>query len=96
MLYKKIRHLIQYFEFKAGPSNFNSTLSYSYQDNQMPYMQPVSPLLHENSFDDQNEGRSTAEIIANQSQDYVDEKLAEYQATIFQLQGSPLCVCVEA
>lgn len=32
-------------------------------------------------------GPSTAEIIANQSQDYVDEKLAEYQATIYLLQG---------
>lgn len=31
-------------------------------------------------------GPSTAEIIANQSQDYVDEKLAEYQATIHLLQ----------
>ncbi|XP_062549338.1 muscle-specific protein 300 kDa isoform X2 [Armigeres subalbatus] len=31
-------------------------------------------------------GPSTAEIIANQSQDYVDEKLAEYQATIYLLQ----------
>ena len=30
---------------------------------------------------------STADIIAQQSQDYVDEKLAEYQATIFYLQG---------
>jgi hypothetical protein len=32
-------------------------------------------------------GLSTAAIIASQSQDYVDEKLAEYQATIHQLQG---------
>lgn len=32
-------------------------------------------------------GPTTAEIIANQSQDYVDEKLAEYQATIHLLQG---------
>lgn len=37
---------------------------------------------------DQNESRpSTADIIAQQSQDYVDEKLAEYQATISLLQG---------
>lgn len=34
------------------------------------------------------DGRSTAEIIASQSQDYVDEKLAEYQATIYMLQGT--------
>lgn len=33
------------------------------------------------------DGRSTADIIASQSQDYVDEKLAEYQATIYMLQG---------
>ena len=37
--------------------------------------------------DDDDSGPSTAEIIASQSQDYVDEKLAEYQATIHQLQG---------
>ncbi|XP_070067953.1 muscle-specific protein 300 kDa isoform X15 [Drosophila takahashii] len=38
-------------------------------------------------YDDEEEfGPSTAEIIANQSQDYVDEKLAEYQMTILQLQ----------
>lgn len=37
--------------------------------------------------DDENDGPSTAEIIANQSQDYIDEKLAEYQMTIYQLQG---------
>ncbi|XP_026844096.1 leucine-rich repeat extensin-like protein 3 [Drosophila persimilis] len=39
-------------------------------------------------YDDEEEfGPSTAEIIANQSQDYVDEKLAEYQMTILQLQA---------
>lgn len=37
---------------------------------------------------DEDESRpSTADIIAQQSQDYVDEKLAEYQATISLLQG---------
>lgn len=34
------------------------------------------------------DGRATADIIAAQSQDYVDEKLAEYQATIYHLQGN--------
>jgi len=34
-----------------------------------------------------SDGRATADIIAAQSQDYVDEKLAEYQATIYHLQG---------
>lgn len=57
------------------------------------YMEPLSSILHESSYNDQNDGRSTAEIIANQSQDYVDEKLAEYQATIFQLQGTAV-VCM--
>jgi hypothetical protein len=32
-------------------------------------------------------GETTADLIASQSQDYVDEKLAEYQATIHQLQS---------
>ena len=38
--------------------------------------------------DDGSEGLTTAEIIASQSQDYIDEKLAEYQATIQYLQGN--------
>lgn len=47
---------------------------------------PPSPrLVYEHPED--HDGPSTADIIANQSQDYVDEKLAEYQATIQQLQG---------
>lgn len=38
--------------------------------------------------DEEDRGPSTAEIIAQQSQEgYVDEKLAEYQATIQLLQG---------
>ncbi|GAB0095246.1 hypothetical protein DMENIID0001_106040 [Sergentomyia squamirostris] len=36
--------------------------------------------------DEEDQGPTTAEIIANQSQDYVDEKLAQYQTTILQLQ----------
>ena len=40
-------------------------------------------------YDDAGErGPTTRDIIDNQSQDYVDEKLAEYQATIQQLQGN--------
>lgn len=46
--------------------------------------QPKSYIIYD---DDEDQGPSTAEIIANQSQDYVDEKLAEYQMTIMQLQG---------
>lgn len=45
------------------------------------------PLPHNYDPDDEESGPSTAEIIANQSQDYIDEKLAEYQMTIYQLQG---------
>lgn len=44
------------------------------------------PLEH-SQMEEESSGPSTAEIIANQSQDYVDEKLAEYQATIQQLQS---------
>uniref|UniRef100_A0A182F4F7 Uncharacterized protein n=1 Tax=Anopheles albimanus TaxID=7167 RepID=A0A182F4F7_ANOAL len=39
-------------------------------------------------------GPSTADIIAAQSQDYVDEKLAEYQATIMLLQDIVLAVVI--
>lgn len=46
--------------------------------------------LDPNQGDEEVTGPSTAEIIASQSQDYVDEKLAEYQATIQQLQGEYL------
>ncbi|GBO98741.1 hypothetical protein EVAR_238_1 [Eumeta japonica] len=46
---------------------------------------PPRPMIYE---EDEERGPSTAEIIANQSQEgYVDEKLAEYQATIQLLQG---------
>ena len=37
--------------------------------------------------DDSLSDMSTAEVIANQSQDYIDERLAEYQATILSLAG---------
>ncbi|XP_044734627.1 nesprin-1 [Chrysoperla carnea] len=46
---------------------------------------PRPPPLHIDG-DEPQDGMSTADIIANQSQDYIDEKLAEYQATIQQLQ----------
>lgn len=45
------------------------------------------PLPKNYEPDEEETGPSTAEIIANQSQDYIDEKLAEYQATIYLLQG---------
>ncbi|KAK9507408.1 hypothetical protein O3M35_007269 [Rhynocoris fuscipes] len=61
-----------------------------------PYMgvplEPPGPLYQDHYQQQQEQmpnqdGRSTADIIAAQSQDYIDEKLAEYQATIYQLQG---------
>lgn len=48
---------------------------------------PLEPTVY---GDDEDSGPSTAEIIASQSQDYVDEKLAEYQATITLLQGQSI------
>lgn len=49
-------------------------------------LEPPGPLGMQD--DEAEGGPSTAYIIACQSQDYVDEKLAEYQATIYQLQGN--------
>lgn len=55
------------------------------------YVVPLEPAnLSKNVvvYDEENANRpSTADIIAQQSQDYIDEKLAEYQATITLLQG---------
>jgi hypothetical protein len=54
------------------------------------YVVPLEPSNHSRGLHvyDEDESRpSTADIIAQQSQDYVDEKLAEYQATISLLQG---------
>lgn len=50
-------------------------------------LEPPQPKQYIIYDDEEDQGPSTAEIIANQSQDYVDEKLAEYQMTIIQLQG---------
>ncbi|KAF6210746.1 hypothetical protein GE061_013856 [Apolygus lucorum] len=56
----------------------------------VPVVEPPGPLLHEPPPQPPPppDGRSTADIIAAQSQDYIDEKLAEYQATIFLLQDT--------
>lgn len=73
----------------------------TYRDSPMPCAPPeylIAPYragdyeyvgvpLEPSHADDTDSGPSTAEIIASQSQDYVDEKLAEYQATIALLQG---------
>lgn len=50
-------------------------------------LEPPQPKSYVVYDDEEEYGPSTAEIIANQSQDYIDEKLAEYQMTILQLQG---------
>ncbi|KAG5889999.1 hypothetical protein JTB14_035911 [Gonioctena quinquepunctata] len=79
-----------------SPESFKGVHSYSpnsfghpsrdYQFVGMPLEPP--PLPHNYEPDEEEDtGPSTAEIIANQSQDYIDEKLAEYQATIYLLQG---------
>jgi hypothetical protein len=54
-----------------------------------PGMEPLMRQATQTSIaqDDDENGPSTADIIAAQSQDYVDERLAEYQATIQHLQG---------
>lgn len=57
------------------------------------YVVPLEPSNNSNRIVvyDQDENRpSTADIIAQQSQDYVDEKLAEYQLTISLLQGKEI------
>lgn len=58
---------------------------YDFQQ-EMP-QQPRTYVIYD---EEEEQGPSTAEIIANQSQDYVDERLAEYQMTIYQLQGESL------
>lgn len=42
---------------------------------------------HEDDEDEEHSGLTTAEIVANQSQDYVDEKELEYLQTIHHLAG---------
>lgn len=61
-------------------------LHYDYEYIGIP-LEPPPPRSYIIYDDEDEQGPSTREIIANQSQDYVDEKLAEYQMTIFQLQG---------
>ncbi|XP_050548780.1 uncharacterized protein LOC126910332 [Daktulosphaira vitifoliae] len=59
-----------------------------YRPREFVVLEAPSPQQWLDEEDNVPDGRSTAEIIASQSQDYVDEKLAEYQATIYMLQGS--------
>lgn len=62
-------------------------MSMPYRPREFVVLEAPSPQLWLEDEDSTADGRSTAEIIASQSQDYVDEKLAEYQATIYMLQG---------
>lgn len=63
------------------------------------YVVPLEPTTLPRDImvqDLESDGRlSTAEIIAQQSQEYVDEKLAEYQATISLLQGELIRTFIE-
>lgn len=59
--------------------------TYAYQE--VPPEEPPLPKSYIIYDEDEDAGPSTREIIANQSQDYIDEKLAQYQCTIMQLQG---------
>lgn len=70
--------------YSAPPAQFEIQPRYEYVGVPLEPPQPKSYVIYD---DDEDHGPSTAEIIANQSQDYVDEKLAEYQLTIAQLQG---------
>lgn len=62
-------------------------MSMPYRPREFVVLEAPSPQPWLEDEDSTTDGRSTAEIIASQSQDYVDEKLAEYQATIYMLQG---------
>lgn len=73
----------EYF-YSAPPTAVEFTPRYEYVGVPLEPPQPKSYVIYD---DEGQQGPTTAEIIANQSQDYVDEKLAEYQMTIAQLQG---------
>lgn len=70
--------------YYSGPAPLYEMPRYEYVGVPLESVQGKSFIIYD---DDEEHGPSTAEIIANQSQDYVDEKLAEYQMTIAQLQG---------
>lgn len=70
------------YMYSGGPAPTQSP--YEYVGVPLEPPQPKTYIIYD---EEEEHGPSTAEIIANQSQDYVDERLAEYQMTIFQLQG---------
>ncbi|XP_032294435.1 muscle-specific protein 300 kDa isoform X26 [Drosophila virilis] len=79
----------QYLRQPGGPAQLPSQPRQHGQD-QIDFigvpLEPPQPKSYVIYDDEEEFGPSTAEIIANQSQDYIDEKLAEYQMTILQLQ----------
>lgn len=77
---------------QTPPEYLYSGPQYEFIGAPMEPPQPKSYIIYD---DEEEQGPSTAEIIANQSQDYVDERLAEYQMTIAQLQGEyNSCLCI--
>lgn len=73
-----------------SPEVFDLQPSYDVEFVYPPGMDPEAVrrrMTPQMSMDDGEDGPTTAQIIAAQSQDYVDERLAEYQATIQHLQG---------
>lgn len=72
-------------DFSLQPS-FDVEIVYPPGIDPEAYMRQCRQASMPSQEDDEN-GLSTAQIIAAQSQDYVDERLAEYQATIQHLQG---------
>lgn len=57
-------------------------------------LEPASLSRNLNIYNQEENRPSTADIIAQQSQDYVDEKLAEYQGVISYLQGMVIELCI--
>jgi hypothetical protein len=78
--------------FSPTPFMHPSAQSSSMKSNNEFFVVPLEPanlIKPIMVYDEETELRpSTADIIAQQSQDYIDEKLAEYQATITMLQGN--------
>lgn len=73
-------------------SPYEMSREYDYAGVPLEPPPPPRPMVYE---EDEERGPSTAEIIANQSQEgYIDEKLAEYQLTIQLLQGKTFILLI--
>ena len=81
----------QGYQVQGGFDDVRLQPSYDVEFVYPPGMEPTNFQQRQTSVafseDADDGGPTTAEIIAAQSQDYVDERLAEYQATIQHLQG---------